>query len=72
MVHRFSGSALNNGARASSVAVQGLSFYFDGSSFLEVPLSISPGVLPSVTIGAWVKPASRDDSLPLARYVFSE
>ena len=66
-VSRFSGDALNSGGRPSSVAVQGWSHYFDGSSYLEVPLSIGPDTLPSVTIGSWIKPASQDDSLPLAR-----
>jgi hypothetical protein len=67
-IHRFSGPAVNNGGRPSSVAVQNWSMYFDGSSYLEIPLSVSSETLPRVTIGAWVKPASLDDTLPVARY----
>ena len=48
--------------------MQDWSYYFDGSGYLEIPLNIDPSTLPSVTIGAWVKPASQDDTLPLARY----
>lgn len=68
---RFSGSAINSGGRPSSTGVQDWSYYFDGSAYLEIPLNIDPSTLPSVTIGAWVKPASQDDTLPLARYATS-
>lgn len=51
------------GAKPSSIAVQGWSYYFDGSAHLEVPLNINPGTLPSLTIGAWIKPSSKDDNL---------
>ena len=66
---RFSEAAINRGGRPSSTAVQGWSYYFDGSSYLEIPLNINPNTLPSLTIGAWVKPASQDDALPVARCV---
>lgn len=43
--------------------VEGGAFFFDGSTRLIAPIDINPGVLPELTLGAWVRADSLDPGL---------
>ncbi len=57
--------ATSSGTMLSYNARQGFSYFFGGDSKLEFSLAMDPALLPTVTIGGWVKPTFRDinDSL---------
>ena len=52
----------NGNIQLSSVAIHGSSIYFDGRSNIVLPLSFDPIIFPKITIGAWVKVTTIEDS----------
>lgn len=51
----------NYGALVSSAhAVQGSSYFFDGISYIILPISADPLMFPQITIGAWIKPTKQN------------
>jgi hypothetical protein len=44
------------GTKISSLAVQNNSVYFEGDSFLQLPIDLNPVKFPTLTIGFWIQP----------------
>jgi hypothetical protein len=66
-IYCFSASAY--GVKSSSISIQGQSLYFDGSSYIEIPVNINPNYLPKITIGAWIRSVSTEDHMNFPRYI---
>ena len=62
----------NDGATQTLNGYMGSAFYFDGvNDYISIPLDINTSVLPSMTMGAWVKPDTTDTGPRPTRMVIS-
>lgn len=52
--------ATNHGAEFSSISMQGKSLYFDGNSYINIPINMKPINLPQLTIGCWMRLADEN------------
>jgi hypothetical protein len=61
----------NSGSISSSItSKQDGSYYFDGSSYAELPISLDPRIFPRITIGAWIKSSITGNNSALHRIIF--